>query len=299
MQNFAQLLVGGISLGAVYALLALGFVLVFKATGVINFAYPALLLAGAYVASQARTKGGLPFPLAVVLGICAAVVIAALVDRVLVRRMQGGGSVIAVSIMTIGVGVVLQTEIIRRIGIDVLPIGDPWGSRVVTVGGLTIPQTRIAALVVGLALIACFFVWFKFSVWGVAMRAAAEDHETAALMGIRGGRISAASWAVAGGLAAVAGLFITMFPSPGLEPTTSAVALRAFPAAIIGGLDSTGGAVVGGLIIGVTEVLTQGYEGHLTFLGLGFHAVMPYLVMVLVLLVRPTGLFGTRELHRV
>jgi branched-chain amino acid transport system permease protein len=295
MQNFAQLLIGGISLGAVYALLALGFVLVFKATGVINFAYPALLLVGAYATARA---GELPFPVAAILGICAAVVIAALVDRVLVRRMRGG-SVIAVSIMTIGVGVLLQTEIIRRIGIDVLPIGDPWGSGVVTLGGLTIPQTRIAALVVGLALIACFFAWFKFSVWGVAMRATAEDHETAALMGIPGGRISAASWAVAGGLAAVAGLFVTMFPSPGLEPTTSAVALRAFPAAIIGGLDSTGGAVVGGLVIGVTEVLTQGYEGHLTFLGLGFHAVMPYLVMVLVLLVRPTGLFGTRELHRV
>jgi branched-chain amino acid transport system permease protein len=295
MQNFAQLLIGGISLGAVYALLALGFVLVFKATGVINFAYPALLLVGAYTTARA---GGLPFPVAAILGICAAVVIAALVDRLLVRRMRGG-SVIAVSIMTIGVGVLLQTEIIRRIGIDVLPIGDPWGSGVVTLGGLTIPQTRIAALVVGLALIACFFAWFKFSVWGVAMRATAEDHETAALMGIPGGRISAASWAVAGGLAAVAGLFVTMFPSPGLEPTTSAVALRAFPAAIIGGLDSTGGAVVGGLVIGVTEVLTQGYEGHLTFLGLGFHAVMPYLVMVLVLLVRPTGLFGTRELHRV
>jgi branched-chain amino acid transport system permease protein len=295
MQNFAQLLIGGISLGAVYALLALGFVLVFKATGVINFAYPALLLVGAYTTARA---GELPFPVAAILGICAAVVIAALVDRVLVRRMRGG-SVIAVSIMTIGVGVLLQTEIIRRIGIDVLPIGDPWGSGVVTLGGLTIPQTRIAALVVGLALIACFFAWFKFSVWGVAMRATAEDHETAALMGIPGGRISAASWAVAGGLAAVAGLFVTMFPSPGLEPTTSAVALRAFPAAIIGGLDSTGGAVVGGLVIGVTEVLTQGYEGHLTFLGLGFHAVMPYLVMVLVLVVRPTGLFGTRELHRV
>jgi branched-chain amino acid transport system permease protein len=295
MQNFAQLLIGGISLGAVYALLALGFVLVFKATGVINFAYPALLLVGAYTTARA---GELPFPVAAILGICAAVVIAALVDRVLVRRMRGG-SVIAVSIMTIGVGVLLQTEIIRRIGIDVLPIGDPWGSGVVTLGGLTIPQTRIAALIVGLALIACFFAWFKFSVWGVAMRATAEDHETAALMGIPGGRISAASWAVAGGLAAVAGLFVTMFPSPGLEPTTSAVALRAFPAAIIGGLDSTGGAVVGGLVIGVTEVLTQGYEGHLTFLGLGFHAVMPYLVMVLVLLVRPTGLFGTRELHRV
>jgi branched-chain amino acid transport system permease protein len=131
------------------------------------------------------------------------------------------------------------------------------------------------------------------------MRATAEDSATASLMGISRGRVSAAAWAIAGVLAAVAGLFITVFPSPGLEPTTSAVALRAFPAAIIGGLDSTTGAVVGGLLIGTTEALTQGYAEHLAFLGTGFHTVMPYLVMVLVLLARPTGLFGTKELHRV
>jgi len=93
--------------------------------------------------------------------------------------------------------------------------------------------------------------------------------------------------------------FITVFPSPGLEPVTASVALRAFPAAIIGGLDSTGGAVVGGVVVGVAEVLTQGYASELSFLGLGFHTVMPYVVMVLVLLARPSGLFGTRELHRV
>jgi branched-chain amino acid transport system permease protein len=100
-------------------------------------------------------------------------------------------------------------------------------------------------------------------------------------------------------LATLAGLFLGAFPSPGVSPTTSAVALRAFPAAILGGLDSTGGAVVGGLLIGLAEVLTQGYQGDLTFLGSGFSAVMPYVVMVAVLLVRPTGLFGTRETRRV
>ena len=104
---------------------------------------------------------------------------------------------------------------------------------------------------------------------------------------------------LAGALAAVAGLFITVFPSPGLEPVTATIALRAFPAAIIGGLDSIEGAVVGGLVVGVAEVLTQGYAGNLSFLGLGFHTVMPYVVMVAVLLVRPSGLFGTRELSRV
>jgi branched-chain amino acid transport system permease protein len=301
VQNFLQLLIGGMSLGAVYALLALGFVVIFKATGVINFAHPALLMVGAYFTSRFRVAGELPFGVALLLGIGVAVAVALAVERLLVRnvRVTTSHAVIAVSIMTIGVDVLLQTEMTRRIGIDVLPMGDPWGNRVVTVAGLTIPETRLIALGVGIAVIAGFLTWFRFSTWGVAMRATAEDPATASLMGIARGRISATSWMIAGALAAIAGLFITVFPSPGLEPATSAVALRAFPAAIIGGLDSTGGAVVGGLLIGVTEALTQGYAGHLAFLGTGFHTVMPYLVMVLVLLARPTGLFGTKELHRV
>jgi branched-chain amino acid transport system permease protein len=296
--QFLQLLIGGISLGAVYALLALGFVVVFKASGVINFAHPALLMVGAYVTARLTAAGDVPFALALLAGVGGAVALSLAVQRLLVHPMAAR-SVIAVSIMTIGVDVIVQTEIIRRIGVDILPMGDPWQDSVLTVAGVTVPQTRLAALVIGVALIAAFFGWFKFSVWGVAMRAVAEDPETAALMGVRRARVSALAWMLAGLLAAVAGLFITVFPSPGLEPVTAAVALRAFPAAILGGLDSTGGAVVGGLVIGVAEVMTQGYAGELAFLGQGFHTVMPYVVMVLVLLVRPSGLFGTRELHRV
>jgi branched-chain amino acid transport system permease protein len=207
-------------------------------------------------------------------------------------------SVIAVSVMTIGVNLVVQTEIFRRLGIDILPMNDPWGAGVVKVGGIQIPQTRVAALVVGAALLAAFFTWFKFSTLGIAMRAVAEDPETAALMGVRRARVSALAWILAGALAAVAGLFLAVYPTSGVAPTTAAVALRAFPAAIIGGLDSTGGAIVGGLMVGIAEVMTQGYANDLDFLGQGFDTVMPYAVMIVVLLIRPAGLFGTRELHR-
>jgi branched-chain amino acid transport system permease protein len=310
MTTLAQFLVAGVSLGAVYALLALGFVMVFKATGVVNFAHPALLMAGAYVTARLAGPGGLPigdpdspdalrFAVGLALGVGAAAALAFAVQRGLVHIMAAR-SVVSVSIMTIGVDVVVQTEVVRRFGaVEALSLGDPWGGDVVRVAGVTVPHTRIAALAAGLLVIGAFFAWFRFSTWGVAMRAVADDPETAALMGIRRSRVAAVAWCLAGVLATVAGLFVSVSPSAGLAPATAVVALHAFPAAIIGGMDSTGGAVVGGVIVGVAEALTQGYAADLAFLGRGFHAVMPYVVMVVVLLVRPSGLFGTRELHRV
>jgi branched-chain amino acid transport system permease protein len=290
MEKLLQLLFSGVALGAVYALLALGFVVVFKATQVVNFAHAGLLMVGTYCTAR-FSAAGRPFVVAVLLGI-------AVIERAFVRPVVRR-SVVAVAIMTIGVDVVLQTEITRRLGIDILPVGDPWQSSTVEVLGITVPQTRVAALVVALVVLAGFFAWSRWSDWGVAMRASAEDHRTAELMGVRLGRVSAMVWVIAAVLAVVAGVFLGAFPSPGVSPTTSAAALRAFPAAILGGLDSTGGALVGGLLIGLAETLTQGYQDQLSFLGQGFSTVMPYVVMVAVLLVRPTGLFGTAEATRV
>jgi branched-chain amino acid transport system permease protein len=118
-------------------------------------------------------------------------------------------------------------------------------------------------------------------------------------MGIRLGRVSALAWIVAGALAAVAALFLVGAPTPGVSAAAYTVALRAFPAAILGGLDSTGGALVGGLLIGLAESFAAGYQDQLLFLGRGFGDVVPYVVMIAVLLVRPSGLFGTKELTRV
>ncbi|GAB3962078.1 branched-chain amino acid ABC transporter permease [Streptomyces sparsus] len=296
MTTFAELLLNGISLGSVYALIALGFVIIFKATEVVNFAHASLLLVGGYLTAVLQDDIG--FLAALLAGVLGAAAVGALVEFVVIRRYRGKDhSVLAIA--TIGVDIILITELTRRIGSDVYGLDDPWGDTVLTVGGLTLPQSRLAAFLVAAVLIGAFLLAFRYTSWGVAMRAAAEHPETAALMGVRLGRVSMSAWAVAGGLAAVAALFLSVFPTPGLERGTSLAALKAFPAAILGGLDSTTGALVGGLIVGITQALATGYQGELLFLGRGVGEMAPYVVMILVLLVRPAGLFGTRELSRV
>ncbi|WP_327352212.1 branched-chain amino acid ABC transporter permease [Streptomyces sp. NBC_01304] len=296
MTTFLELLLNGVSMGSVYALIALGFVVIFKATEVVNFAHASLLLAGGYITAILHDDIG--FWPALIVGVVGAALVGAAIEFLVMRRYRGSDQSV-LAIVTIGVDILLVTDLTRRIGTSVLTVGDPWGDTVVPLGPVHIAQTRIAALIAAGLLITAFLLAFRFTSWGVAMRAAAESAETAALMGVRLGRVSISAWAVAGGLAAVAALFLTVFPTPGLERSTSFAAMKAFPAAILGGLDSTTGALVGGLIVGVTESLATGYQGDLTFLGRGLGDLGPYLVMVVILLVRPAGLFGTKELARV
>jgi branched-chain amino acid transport system permease protein len=294
--QFLSLLLNGISLGAIYALIALGFVIIFKASEVVSFTHGSLLLLGAYTIARLSKPFG--FFLAVVAGIVITALAALIIERLVINRLRGA-PVISLAIVTIGIDIILLTELIRRIGSDILNVPHPWGGKSFRLGEVGISQNRLIATIVAGLLIAAFFAAFKYSSWGVAMRASAEDGETAALMGIRLGRVSALAWVVAGALAAVAALFLVGAPTPGVSPSVYSVSLRAFPAAILGGLDSTGGALVGGLLIGVTESLAAGYQDQLLFLGRGFGDVVPYVVMLIVLLVRPSGLFGTKELTRV
>ncbi|MDP9418220.1 MAG: branched-chain amino acid ABC transporter permease [Actinomycetota bacterium] len=296
MTQFLSLLLNGLSLGAIYALIALGFAIIFKASEVVSFTHGSLLLFGAY--SIARLSDPLGFYPAVVVGILLTAALGLVVERLLINPLRGA-PVITLAIATIGIEVMLATELIRRIGSDILNVPHPWGGDVLRLGDVGITTNRAVAMLVAGVLILVFFLAFKYSNWGVAMRASAEDGETAALMGIRQGRVSALAWVVGAALAAIAGLFLVGTPTPGVSPTVGALALRAFPAAILGGLDSTGGALLGGFIIGIAESLAAGYQEQLLFLGRGFGDVVPYVVMLLVLLVRPSGLFGTRELTRV
>jgi branched-chain amino acid transport system permease protein len=296
VNQFVTLFVGGLFLGAIYSLVALGFVTVFKATHVINFAQGSVLLLGAYVI--ARTHESLGFWPAVLLGVLAAATASMLIDVVLIRRIRRA-DLGTLAILTLGVDIVLATELSRRIGTDVLSIGAPWGSHVTEFLGIRVATSRVVAGLVAAVLVAGFWAAFKFTDWGIAMRSAAEDGETASLMGIRRNRVAAAAWAMAGALAAVGGLFLTSFPAAGVTGGVGLLALAAIPAVVLGGFDSPGGAVVGGLIIGVVSVLTAGYQDELSFLGRGLGAVAPFAVMLLVLLIRPSGLFGTREVTRV
>lgn len=296
MSTFIAFVINGLSLGCVYALIAIGFVVVFKSTRVLNFAHGSVLLLGAYVVG--RTHEALGFGLAVLAGVAAAAAAGVVIDVVIMRRARGA-DLGTLAILTLGVDILMLTELTRRIGVDVLTTGAPWGTDVVDLAGAKVPESRLIAAAVAIVLMGALAAMFKYTDAGVAMRTAAADGETASLMGVRLGRVAMAAWALAGALAAVAGVFLGSFPSPGIDATLGQAALAAIPAWVLGGFDSIPGAVVGGLIIGVVSALTSGYQDELSFLGRGLGEVAPYAVMLLVLLIRPSGLFGTREITRV
>ncbi|MDQ0956861.1 branched-chain amino acid transport system permease protein [Streptomyces sp. B4I13] len=298
MTAFLDSVLAGLALGAVYALVALGFVVIFKASGVLNFAHGSLLLFGGYLTAVLHDDLG--FACALAVSVLATAGLAGALDRLLLQRGDPDpGAAHVQTIVTIGVDIVLLTDLSRRIGGDLLTLGDPWGDSVTRLGPVTVADSRIAAIVVSALAIGAVFALFRFTPWGLALRAAAEDTEAAALMGVRLSRVRTLAWCLAGALAALAAVFLAAFPAPGLERTTGQIALNAFPAAILGGLASPPGALAGSLLIGLTEALAAGYQSELHVLGDGFGDVAPYAVMVAVLLVRPTGLFGAKGAARV
>ncbi|MET7651977.1 MULTISPECIES: branched-chain amino acid ABC transporter permease [unclassified Streptomyces] len=298
MTAFLDSVLTGLALGAVYALVALGFVVIFKASGVLNFAHGSLLLFGGYLVAVLHDDLGFAGALAV--SVLATAALAGALDRLLLQRGDPDPRAAHVqTIVTIGVDIVLLTDLSRRIGGDLLTLGDPWGDSVTRLGSVTVADSRLAAIAVSALAIGAVFALFRFTSWGLSLRAAAEDTEAAALMGVRLSRVRMLAWCLAGALAALAAVFLAAFPAPGLERATGQVALKAFPAAILGGLTSPPGALAGSLLIGLTEALAAGYQSELHVLGEGFGDVAPYAVMVAVLLVRPTGLFGAKGAARV
>lgn len=298
MTQFFELTLSGLGQGCIYALIAMGFVIVFKATNVVNFAHASAVMFGAYLVARWHAALGFAGAIAAAAVVCAFA--AALVDVVLVRQLRRrNGGVDALAILTIALNVLLATQLQRMVGTDILSSGAPWGSHVANILGAHVPQTRIAAAIVALALIGVFYLAFTRTDWGVAMRATAADPEAAALVGIRLSRVAMGAWAVAGALAAIGAAFFISFPSPGVSNATGLLALSAIPVAVLGGIDSMAGALVGGLMIGVAQTLSSGYQDQLAFLGRGLSDVIPYVVLFAVLLWRPSGLFGTREIHRV
>lgn len=297
MTDFLQLVFAGLALGARYALVALGFVVIYRATGVINFAQGGLVALGAYLAYQVAGEWGGPFVLAILgaAGVCA--LLGVLIEVLLLRRLVGQPAY-AVVLATIGLLFIIEQAIPTVWGYSAKELGDPWGIETVNPGDLSLAVRDLWTLVIAGAALAAFFLFFRRSRYGLAMRVVALDQEAALAQGISVRRVVALSWAISGFVAALAGVTLAAGPSA-LNPTISFIALAAFPAMILGGLDSPTGAIVGGLIIGVTQTLTAGYQpDHAAFLGANFHVVMPYVVMVLILLVRPYGLFGTREVDR-
>jgi len=295
MTELVQCLVRGLGDGSVYALLAFGFVIIFKSMGVISFAQPALMLSGAVLVTYLVTT--VNFYLAVVLAAAAVALLAVGVERTVLRPMIGK-PVFVISIITLGVDIVIRVVVNAYIGLDVRQVGAPWGLSTSRLLGIEVQQRHLIMFVTTMVLVAILFAFFRYSRMGLAMRAVAFDQEVALAQGVSVGFVFALSWAIAGALATVAGVFVST--GAGVDQQLWIIALKALPVIILGGLDSLGGAVIAGLAIGVVESLVATYGADIApWLGGEFSLVTPYLVMMVVLLVRPYGLFGTREVIRI
>ncbi|NJP35140.1 branched-chain amino acid ABC transporter permease [Micromonospora thermarum] len=294
MTELIESLLRGLGTGSVYALLALGFVIIYKATRVISFAQPAFMLAGVVAVTYLTPAVG--FWAAVPLAALGTALLALGVERTAVRPMVGRPAFV-VAIITLGVDVAVRVVVNAFIGLDVRHVGDPWGLRTLALGPVEMQQRHLAAVVAAALLVAGLFAFFRFTRTGLAMRAAALDQEAALAHGVSVGAVFAVSWALAGGLAAVAGTFAAAGAS--VDTALWLIALTALPVIILGGLDSLPGAVIGGLAVGVLQELVATYANDVAWLGGNVSVITPYVLMLVVLLVRPYGLFGTREVERV
>ncbi len=297
MTTFALFLFAGLALGGVYALVALGFTVIYRASRIINFAQGELLALGAVLTSWLVAVHNMPFWLAFAIG-AAVTAGTGLLFQLVVLRFAIAKPDFTIVMLTLGLATILTAVLDATFGEIPRPNGDPWGSSVLHLGSVGVPWVQIWTIVTAVVLLVAFWLFNKRSRYGLAMRSAASDSEAALSVGISLRRVHALAWVLAGLVACVAGVFLGGYPNS-VSPSISDVALLAFPAIILGGIDSTTGAVTGGFIIGVVQELTAGYQPqYASWLGQDFYLVAPYVVMILVLLVRPYGLFGSRPAER-
>ena len=288
----------GLAVGCKYALIALGFSVVFKATGVINFAQAGLVLLGGYVTYNFTQTWGLDFYLSLLMAMAVGALVGVVIEGVVLRWLVGESPATLIMV-TIGLLFVVDNVVTAVWGPDNRNLGDPWGIRTRELLGVTVADRDLWAIGFTAAAVGLFFAFFRWSTLGLAMRAAAFDSEVAMAQGIPARRVHRVAWAIAGAVGALAGT--TLAAGAGqLSPATGSLALVAFPAIILGGLDSPLGAVVGGIIIGLVQQFTALLAPeYFDWVGESFELVSPYLVMIVILMVRPYGLFGTKEVRRV
>jgi branched-chain amino acid transport system permease protein len=291
---FFILLANGVLVGAMYSLVALGFVLIYKATDAINFAQGEFVMFAGFLAAGASNLAGAPWWLSALLSVAGMVALGFGLERVVLRPLLGR-PIIAVIMATIGLAAVLRGTATLAFGGGTQTIPLPIGNSPVLLGPLILPPIELVGAAVSLTFLAVFAWFFLKSRIGIAMRAVADNQQVALAMGIDVRRYFALAWGMGGVVSALGGvLWGSML---GVDNQLALVGLKVFPVMILGGLDSILGAVVGGLIVGVVESLAAGFLDPLV--GGGTKDFVPYLLMIAVLMVRPEGMFGRRRIERV
>jgi branched-chain amino acid transport system permease protein len=296
MDFFLQLVVNGFVVGSIYALVALGFVVIYKSSSILNFAQGEFLMLGAYVCLAIMTGSApVPFWAAFLLTLCFSVALGLLLERVALRPMIGE-PVISVIMLTLGLSAILKAVVQGIWGTDTRPFPQVFPSEPVHLGPFPVSLGYLWSLACVSALLAAFALFFKYARSGIAMRATAFSQQVALSMGISVRRIFALSWSIAAVVSAVGGVLVGAVRG-GVDGSLAFFGLKVVPVAILGGLDSVLGAIVGGVAIGVLENLSGGYLDPI--FGGGVKEVAPFAALVLILMVKPYGLFGKVKIERV
>src|SRR5258708_4847811 len=287
------LLTNGVMIGLMYALIALGFVLIYKATDAINFAQGEFVMFAGFMAAGAADIAGAPFWLSALLAIGGMMALGFGLERVVLRPLLGR-PIIAVVMATIGLAAVLRGTATMAFGAGTRAVVMPVSDDPIELGPVMLPPVQLVGAAVSLIFLAAFTWFFLRSRTGIAMRAVADSQQVAMAMGINVRRYFALAWAMAGIVSALGGIvWGTML---GVDNQLALVGLKVFPVVILGGLDSVLGAVIGGLIVGLVENFAAGYLDP--YVGGGTKDFAPYVLMILVLMVRPEGIFGRRRIER-
>ncbi len=295
MEFFLQLVLSGLVVGSIYALVGLGFVIIYKSSSILNFAQGEFLMLGAYVCVAIFNATKVPFLAAFLLTLVFSALLGVTLERVLLRPMIGE-PVISVIMLTLGLASVLKAVVQGIWGTDTQPYPEIFPTTPVRIGPLPVSQGYLYSVGSVLVLLALFSVFFKYSRAGIAMRATAFSQQVALSMGISVKRIFALSWSIAAVVSAVGGVLLGGVRG-GVDGAFALFGLKVIPVVILGGLDSVAGAIVGGVIMGVLENLAGGYLDPL--LGGGVKEVAPFVALVAILAVRPYGLFGKIKIERV
>lgn len=295
MQDFLQLVVTGLVIGSVYALVAMGFALIYKSTSIINFAQGEFVLVGAYICLWFHTDLGIHIVLACLLTMVMSVFMGMLLERLILRPMIGE-PIIAVIMITIALATVLKSLITVIWGTQIRVYSPAiFSQEAIHFGSVRVSEVYLWTVGFAFLFLGVFAAFFKFTRVGISMRAVANNQQVAQSMGISVKKVFAISWSIGALVSAMGGILVGNIN--GVNSALAGFGLKVFPAVILGGLESIGGAIIGGLTIGILENIMGSYLD--AYLGGGVKEIAPFIVLIIILMVKPYGLFGIKEIERV
>jgi branched-chain amino acid transport system permease protein len=294
LTDFIQLCVSGLAVGCIYAIVALGFVIIYKATDVFNFAQGELMTLGAFICYLFIVQLHIPIIWAFLLTFLATALIGMVTEEIFLRPMVGE-PIFSVIMITVGLSVLLKGIIGLSWGYMIKKFPDFVSENPLSLAGIVISPLHLITIIVTAFLIVAFAAFFKFSKIGIAMRAVASDQDASLLMGISVRKMFGLSWSIAAVVAGIGGILLSSITI--LHPSSSFVGIKVFPAVVLGGMDSIVGAILGGIIIGLVENIAGGYIDPIV--GGGVKEITAFVVLLAILMIRPYGLFGKEEIERV